>query len=52
MNDRLVHVLINDYREMFGRRRLAWEPALQLATEWHAAYMEKEKLLGHIQEGD
>jgi uncharacterized protein YkwD len=42
--------ITNEYRLMFGRRRLAWNPRLQAATELHSAYMAETGNFGHFEE--
>ncbi|MCP3916848.1 MAG: hypothetical protein GY711_14955 [bacterium] len=40
----------NDYRAMFGRRALAWNPALQEAARGHSEYMANTGDFGHFEE--
>jgi uncharacterized protein YkwD len=42
--------ITNDYRRMFGRRRLAWNPLLQAATAMHSGYMAETGNFGHYEE--
>jgi len=42
----------NDYRRMFGRRALAWNPLLQEATQMHSDYMSETGDFGHYEAGD
>ena len=39
--------ITNEYRRMFGRRCLAWDSRLQVATRWHAEYMSASGVVGH-----
>ena len=42
----------NEYRRMFGRRALAWNPLLQEATQMHSDYMSRTGDFGHYEAGD
>ncbi|MCA8979519.1 MAG: CAP domain-containing protein [Planctomycetes bacterium] len=42
----------NDYRRMFGRRALAWNPLLQDAAQMHSDYMSETGDFGHYEAGD
>jgi uncharacterized protein YkwD len=45
-------MVTNDYRRMFGRRALAWNPLLQEATQMHSDYMSETGDFGHYEAGD
>lgn len=42
--------ITNDYRIMFGRRALAWNPRLQRSTQDHSRYMSDTGNFGHYEE--
>jgi len=41
--------ITNDYRVMFGRRAVAWNPRLQVAAGWHSDYMALTGEFGHFE---
>lgn len=45
-------VVTNDYRRMFGRRALAWNPLLQESSQMHSDYMSDTGDFGHYESGD
>jgi uncharacterized protein YkwD len=44
--------ITNEYRRMFGRPSMAWNPLLQLAAGGHSAYMERMGEVTHAQEDE
>lgn len=44
--------ITNAYREMFGRRALAWNEKIQVAAQWHSDYMANTGNFGHIEPED
>lgn len=42
----------NEYRRMFGRRALAWNPLLQESSRMHSDYMSNTGDFGHYEAGD
>lgn len=44
--------ITNEYRRMFGRKLLAWNPLLQASADGHSDYMAKTGNFGHYEEGD
>ncbi|MCB9913842.1 MAG: CAP domain-containing protein [Planctomycetes bacterium] len=44
--------ITNDYRLMFGRRALAWNPKIQVAAGMHSDYMADTGDFGHFEQGD
>jgi uncharacterized protein YkwD len=44
--------ITNEYRRMFGRKVLAWNPKLQASSDGHSDYMAKTGDFGHYEEGD
>ena len=45
-------VVTNEYRKMFGRRAVAWNPKIQAAAEMHSNYMADTGDFGHFEKGD
>ncbi len=44
--------ITNEYRMLFGRRALAWNPKIQEAARGHSDYMAATGHFGHFEEGD
>ncbi len=44
--------ITNEYRMMFGRRVVAWNPDLQIASSMHSEYMARTGDFGHFEKGD
>ena len=44
--------ITNEYRMLFGRRALSWNPRIQAAARGHSDYMAATGHFGHFEEGD
>ena len=44
--------ITNDYRQMMGRRRMAFNAKVHAAARWHADWMGRTGIFGHFEEGE